>query len=265
MEIKNKYNIGDMFLPLKPKEWDRGYEKFEVHAIQYDKNGQITYISYSDDVSKDDMTLSESQLNNHFIKVETNKEETSKTRLSEISNQPKIYIYECKSDIKDLIKDTWWKNAACSGQVYIRECFSTCFPLDFFAVSLVLKYKAVEQSLILAINIEYQNKLMFSLYAVQQYASYPQDDDSIKDYEEILYKILHKIVPILNTTVCNKPWYHPFQTSKDWMNYHIYFIESVLDKNRYHPLFYKIIDDRAMDTLAEKWPEWPQPHKEDED
>lgn len=68
MEINNKFNIGDIFTPLKPKEWDRSYEKFEVHAIQYDRNGQITYISYSDNVSNKDMMLSESQLSNHFVK-----------------------------------------------------------------------------------------------------------------------------------------------------------------------------------------------------
>lgn len=36
--MKSKYNIGDVFTPLKPKEWTSEYQKFEIHAIRSKNN-----------------------------------------------------------------------------------------------------------------------------------------------------------------------------------------------------------------------------------
>jgi hypothetical protein len=263
MEITNKFNIGDVFSPLKPKEWANDYQFFEINAIRYEKGGAIHYISHADNEMHKDLCLSEDTLSKDFKKVEPECE----IRHTGISETPNILTAAIIPNIKTLnvaaidkmLEGTWWCNAKQRGDTYFRASFPTCFIWqDYFTISLSHKYMEDSHILILTITMEYHNLNLFSIYAVQPTGEYIRDGKHEIERKKELENLLHQILPHVNTVVLNQSWFYPFKTPEAWIYYYEYDIVQALMSIKFSPICYSVKNSTKMEWLAKKWPNWPE-------
>lgn len=263
MEIKNKFNIGDVFTPLNPKGWANDYQRFEINAIRYEKDGAIHYIYYADNEMHKESCLSESTLSKDFKKVEPEFE----MRHTKVSKTPNKLTVTGIPNIKTLnpaatdniLADTWWCNAKQRGDTYLRVSFPTCFIFqDYFTINLSHKYIEDSCMVILTITMEYHHQNLFSIYAVRSTGEYIRDAKHEIERREELEKLLHQILPHVNTVVLNQSWFYPFKTPEAWIYYYEYDIIKALNNIKFTPICYSVKNSTSMDWLAKKWPNWPE-------